>query len=429
MEILFLISLAYGVAITVLLRRFYHIFFVDCSVSAGTEWGLYGILFVLSLATFFLFHHIYWLYFVINVTLKYLLSLIYLGSHKKRLSLALMFVLVTSAVEMILAILMLPITVEPNSPKLYYPFYFVAPLFNAIFMYAFVFIMEGVRSNKTGIHFPVKYWGCFIATPLLTVFLMEAVMLIPSASTVHIGVCSFLMLILNLVSFYFYEIVLSHITDKMEKEIAEEKNLYYAKQLETQTSLLESLRSYQHDMKNHAIVADAYFFGEDYEKLREYYYEVMRRPLLENKEYYSGNTVVDSLLNYKAFEAKKKGVNFEVKSTIPPELKISSSDLAIVLGNLMDNAIEAAAETEEKTVKVKLTYAHHCLMMKMENTFSGKVRKSSGRFLSTKENAVLHGYGLRNVKRIVDANGGTLKFSDENNIFTVTLLLHDNEKE
>ena len=427
MGILFLISLAYGVVITVLLRRFYHIFFSDCRVSVSTEWGIYGILFVLSLATFFLLHHIYWLYFVVHVALKYLLSLIYLGSHKKRLTLAFMFVLVTSGVEILLAILMLPITVEPNSPNYYYPFYFVAPLFNAIFMYAFVFIMEGVRRNKTGIHFPLKYWGCFIATPLLTVFLMEAVMLIPSATTMDIGVCSFLMLILNLVSFYFYEIVLSYITNKMEKEIAEEKNLYYAKQLETQTSMLESLRSYQHDMKNHAIVADAYFFGEEYEKVREYYYEVMRRPLLENKEYFSGNTVVDSLLNYKAFEAKKKGVNFEVKLTIPPELKISSSNLAIVLGNLMDNAITAASETEDKTVKVKLTYAHHCLMMKMENSYSGKVIRKGGRFLSTKENAVLHGYGLRNVKRIVDANGGTLKFNNDNQVFTVTLLLHDEE--
>ena len=51
MEILFLISLAYGVVITVLLRRFYHIFFADCRVSNGTEWGIYGILFLLSLGT------------------------------------------------------------------------------------------------------------------------------------------------------------------------------------------------------------------------------------------------------------------------------------------------------------------------------------------------------------------------------------------
>lgn len=427
MEILFLISLAYGVVITVLLRRFYHIFFADCRVSVGTEWGIYGILFVLSLATFFLFHHIYWLYLVIHITLKYLLSLIYLGSHKKRLSLALTFVLVTSGVEILLAILMLPITVEPNSPNLYYPFYFVAPLFHAIFMYAFVFIMERVRSNKTGIHFPLKYWGCFVATPLLTFFLMEAVMLIPSATTMDIGVCSFLMLILNLVSFYFYEIVLSYITDKMEKDIAEEKNLYYAKQLETQTSMLEELRSYQHDLKNHAIVADAYFHNEEYDKVREYYYEVMRRPLLENNEYYSGNTVVDSLLNYKAFEAGKKGVKLDVKMTIPPTLHISSSNLAIVLGNLMDNAIDAAAESEDKTVKIKLTYAYHCLMMKMKNTYSGKVLKKGTRFLSTKENAILHGYGLRNVKRIIDANGGTLKFNDEDHIFTVTVLLNDKE--
>ena len=427
MNLLLLISLAHGAVITVLLRRFYHIFFPDCRVSPRIEWICYGLTLLISMVFSLFVQGIYLLNFFFNTFIKYLLTLIYRGSHKKRICTTLFFMLAAFVVEIALLVFMMPVTVDPSNLGQFYIFHSVGPLFSAIFMYVFVFIVEGIKSTKTGIRFTAKYWLCFIATPTLTFFTIDVLMRTPGVSMGILGFCSLFMLLINFVSFYFYEIVVSYITNKMEKEIAEEKNLYYAKQLETQTSMLESLRSYQHDMKNHAIVADAYFFGEDYEKLREYYYEVMRRPLLENKEYYSGNTVVDSLLNYKAFEAKKKGVNFEVKLTIPPELKISSSDLAIVLGNLMDNAIEAAAETEEKIVKVKLTYAHHCLMMKMENTFSGKVRKSSGRFLSTKENAVLHGYGLRNVKRIVDANGGTLKFNNDNQVFTVTLLLHDAE--
>ncbi|MBQ1251988.1 MAG: sensor histidine kinase [Firmicutes bacterium] len=427
MSILFLISLAYGVVITLLLRRFYRIFFSDCRVSVSTEWLVYGLLFVFSLTTFFVVHDIYWLYFVINVLLRYLVALIYCGSHKRRLILAFLFVLVSGAIEIFLAITMLPMTVELNSPKYYNPFYFVAPYFSAIFMYVFVFIAERMRSNKTGIHFSLKYWVCFIGVPFLTLSVMISVMRIPSVTVGSIGICSFLLLVLNLISFYFHEIVVSYIAGKMEKEIAEEKNLYYAKQLETQSSMLESLRSYQHDLKNYAIVADAYFDNEEYDKVREYYYEVMRRPLLENKEYFSGNAVVDSLLNYKAFEAKKKGVDFDVKMTIPPTLRIPSSNLAIVLANLMDNAIEAAAEADEKTVHIKLTYAHHCVMLKMWNRYSGTLKTSGTRFLTTKENAILHGYGLKNVKRIIDENGGTIAFHDEDNVFTVHVLMYDKE--
>lgn len=427
MNILFLISLAHGAVITVLLRRFYHIFFTDCRVSVRTEWLLYGLTLTVSMVASFFVNGQYFLNFLINIFIKYFLTLIYPGSHKKRICLTLLFMLAAFVVEIVLMLLMMPVAIDPHHLGQFYLFHSVGPLFSAIFMYVFVFIVEGVKSTKTGIHFSLKYWICFIATPLLTFFLMESVMMIPSVSVGTICTCSLLMLLLNFSSFYFYEIVVSFITNKMEKEIAEEKNLYYAKQLETQTSMLESLLSYQHDMKNHAIVADAYFFNEEYDKVRDYYFNAIRTPLMTNKEFCSGNTIVDSLLNYKAFEAKKKGVNLDVKVAVPSKLHISASNLAIVLGNLMDNAIAAAAETEEKKVNLKLTYAHHCLMMKMENTFSGKVLKSGSRFLTTKENAILHGYGLRNVKRIVDANGGTLKFGDENNIFTVTLLLHDKE--
>ena len=302
-----------------------------------------------------------------------------------------------------------------------------SPLFTVIALYVFVFIVEGVRSTKTGIYFTLKYWICFAVTPLVSFFTIVQVMSIPGVSSSSVGICTIFLLIINLVSFYFYEIMVSYITNKMEKEIAEEKNLYYAKQLESLTAMTESLRSYQHDLKNYAIVADAMFQNGEYERVREYYYDVMRRPLLEQVECFSGNRIVDSFLNYKIIEASGKGVKMDISVVVPPALKIRTSAVVIVCGNLLDNAIEAASNAEDKTVHVNVTYAHRCIMLKIRNAYSGETKKIGSRFLSTKENSKLHGYGLRNVKRIVDENGGTMSISDENNIFTVNVLLYDIE--
>ena len=427
MDILFFISLCHGVVVTVLLRRYYHIFFTDCRVSTSMEWVCYGLtLLVATLCSFISTNFLLFNFFVGFIT-KYLLTFIYRASNKLRIALPLIFMLVIAVFEIGLMLMMIPASASLVLNNDNVIFHTVGPLYSVIFMYVFVFIVEGIKSTKTGIRFTLKYWICFALTPLITFMTIVFVMSFPGIDAKYVGICTLLMLALNLVSFYFYEIMVSYITSKMERQIAEEKNLYYAKQLETLTALTESLRSYQHDMKNHAIVADAYFQNKDYDKVRRYYYEVMRRPLLENAECISGNTTMDSFFNYKMMEAKNKGVVLDLNVAVPEGFSIPTSNLVVVFGNLIDNAIEAASNAEDKTVKVRISYAHHCVMMKMKNHYIGTLKTSGTRFLTTKENAILHGYGLKNVKRIIDENGGTIAFHDEDNVFTVNVLMYDKE--
>lgn len=428
MSLLLLIFLGQNVAYTILLRRYYHIFFTQCRVSVGIEWLCYLFAFVVSGFVSLFLNEMLLPCLILNILTDYALTYIYRGSQKLRILLPLSYRSVIFLFELLPIQATMAMSRNLSGIATGIGFHTVTPLYSLLFLYVFVLIAEGVSNTKTGIRFSLKYYICFVLTPLFTFMITLLVLNIPGVSDAQIGICTLILLALNLVAFYFYEIVVSFISNKMEKEIAEEKNLYYAKQLETLTAMSESLRSYQHDLKNHAIIIDAYLTNGDYEKVREYYDQTMRRPLIEYKEFQTGNTTIDSLLNYKSFEANQKGVALKVTVKVPPRLQIRTSAIMLVFGNLLDNAIEAASHTENKTVRVQIIYAQHCLMLMMQNYYVGKIKKSGSRFLTTKENAILHGYGLRNVKRIIHECGGNIKLDYDENIFTAKVLLHDKKQ-
>ena len=100
----------------------------------------------------------------------------------------------------------------------------------------------------------------------------------------------------------------------------------------------------------------------------------------------SGNMEVDSVLNYMLQKAKKMQLNTTVKVAIPEDMK-HSFDLNIIIGNLLQNAIDAAVETEEKFLGVEFSLKNGILVLKIENSFlSERIRQDKyGDFLTTKK--------------------------------------------
>lgn len=426
--ILFLISLLHGAANMVLLRRFYRIFFTECKVSYYTEWFCYLLVLLGSTIGFFISNDQVNVNFIFGLITKIAVTYIYVGTHRMRLLLSLGYMLVVTIFELFLMVLMLPASVGVNETGGFLIFNTVGPLYSIIFVYMFVSIIEGIRSTKTGVRFSWKYWICFIATPILSFFIVLRILMIPDIEILPVAMCTVLLLILNITSFYFYEIVVSYITNKMEKRVIDEKNLYYAKQLETISEFADSMRSFQHDLKHHAIVLDSYMQKEEYDKMKVYYDDILRYTKAYDSVVHSGNTTIDSILNYKSFEARNKGIRMDLSVAVPCEMTLTSSELVVVLGNLLDNAMEATVAAEEPFIGVKLIYDRGCLMIRIKNSHNNQIKKESGRFLSTKDHSLLHGYGLRNVKRIVDDNGGTMDIHDAEGIFAVDVLLNDSKK-
>ena len=105
-------------------------------------------------------------------------------------------------------------------------------------------------------------------------------------------------------------------------------------------------------------------------------------------------------------------------------MSIASFDLAIILGNLLDNAIEAVAELEkERQIKTNINYDKGRLIILVENPYQGERVKDGNRYLSTNKELSQHGLGLENVKSVLQKYDGSMDINQRSNIFSVSLLL------
>lgn len=424
MDILYSCSLTvYSFFNVYILHRFNRSFFGTCITPRYIELGSYFFIF-LSNTIISLWINIPIVILLCNVIGYYLLTYNYQGDQKHRVFLPLIYICITTLAELIIFFLSTytPIQIsEINS----YNFAF-GPVFSAILSYAIVKILIALKSSSAQIKLPLTHWLLLLVIPLVSFYLILLIMSFEDANPKTVALCCILALIINFVAFYFYEVVTAYAISKMEKQREEEKNRYYLRQLETMEAFSESMRSFKHDLKNHTIAMQAYLKNKQYDALEAYLSNTFIEKALSEESIHCGNTVIDSILNFKIHEAGNKGITLEAKVSIPPQLHISDSDLTVILGNLLDNAIEAVEPlTEERVIQLTISYQKGNLILSVKNPYKGELLKKGDRWITSKKDKDLHGYGLSNVKHIVDKNGGTMRIQTEQQIFSVTMMLYD----
>jgi sensor histidine kinase regulating citrate/malate metabolism len=139
----------------------------------------------------------------------------------------------------------------------------------------------------------------------------------------------------------------------------------------------------------------------------------------------TGNRVVDAVLVAKNMRARDEQVevSFVVDGTLLDFM--DPLDITAVLGNAVDNAIEAAARVPDvgrRSVRVAVFAQDDFVMIRVENPFAGTVQRSAGRIVSRKRGAG-HGYGLRNIEAAVERYGGSTSISHEDQWFSLRVLL------
>lgn len=243
----------------------------------------------------------------------------------------------------------------------------------------------------------------------------------------NIAILSLCLLCINFFMLYLYNITINALTQKYEHALLEQLCGSYRNQLQLIGESEQKVRIFRHDMKHHLnelrfmLQRKKYTEMEQYMERMEYF--------LENSEEIvkSGNLEIDSLTNYLLKQAKEKLKHVEVNVQIPEDIK-HSFDINMVLGNLLENAIEAALQTEEKFLAFDMKWRKGILKIEMSNSFSHSlIVKTVGediRLLSTKSDSIYHGIGLQSVKRIVDKYQGDMTFDTEGNRFQVKIILY-----
>lgn len=178
-------------------------------------------------------------------------------------------------------------------------------------------------------------------------------------------------------------------------------------------------RKLRHDLKHHFIVLQRKI-KEDPEYALHYV-----KQLSDHVEIVSyadtKNEILNYILNTKAATAHQMNIPFEYKIGDPLTF-INDFDLISILGNALDNAIEAQQFVKEAWIHMEITKYEDTIHIKVENACDcTKIKWVDGMLSTVKKDKDEHGYGLKNIKELCEKYNGILDISTEQSVFQLTM--------
>lgn len=242
-----------------------------------------------------------------------------------------------------------------------------------------------------------------VLAPICCIIVIGALFYSDACTDIGLTIVCIGLLIVNFLILYLYNLLLQSVSEKYEVEMLKTQVQVYSNQLDVIMQGEEKIKALQHDMKHH--LNELMLLANQYEvpKIQKYI-EQMELYIHNPKELVSsGNMEIDSVLNYMLKRAQEELNDVSIKVILPEEVK-HFFDINILLGNLIENAIEAAKQTEKKYLSVYIILKKGVMKIKVENSFivsnilpNGKRDK---RFMTTKPSKEQHGIGLKNVKKL-----------------------------
>ena len=284
-----------------------------------------------------------------------------------------------------------------------------------------------LKKNKNIVIRNMDWLEVFIV-PVSSVFIVMA-MFVPLTDEYVWAklLASILILIVNLFTFYNYNELQEKALYQAERQFLTQQVENYAVQLQEMSKTWQQAREYRHDMKQRYLLIESYLNRNEYEKIRELYQQSVETLTEEDNLSKTGNVTFDTIVNYKAAVAQKNHINVKLDTMIPYDMKLEDVDLYSLLGNLFDNAIEAASKVdiEEREIKLLAKMSGNNLYLEMENPYTGNLRKQGRNYLTTKGDKNEHGLGLRIVENIINRHSGQMIIDDKENYFRIKVLLYN----
>ncbi len=232
------------------------------------------------------------------------------------------------------------------------------------------------------------------------------------------------LLIILFMIIYLYDTITKYYTQKIRAEIMEKEKNYYFKQAEILEQTSGEIRNLRHDMKNH-LYAIKSLIGEHDREADIYIENIMKKIDISSEYSTTGNLVLDSLINYKLTNAEESDVRITTDISVPNQLSDEIENIVAIMGNLLDNAIEACKETDNnRYIDMKLKYKKGIMFIDIKNSYNGRILIKKGEIVTCKEDKSLHGIGLNSVKRAAEECNGTVKIDYDDKEFRVNVMIY-----
>lgn len=241
---------------------------------------------------------------------------------------------------------------------------------------------------------------------------------------VHIGLAysfrdsryELIILALAFTSFYSFEAMLSSYNKTFKKKSIDFQKELLMNQYEEIKTVYLNMRGFRHDYHNHIQVIKAHLYMNRLDEVYKYLLELEGELERIDSRVRSGNLMLDAILNSKIAVAEKYNIKVTCKAEVPEKLPITDIDLCIILGNLLDNAIESCQKLENNTfIRIYTTILKKQLYISIQNSAKEDLNFNERNYITSKRGN--HGLGMKRVKVLVDKYDGFLNLQNEPGIF------------
>jgi len=350
--------------------------------------------------------------------------LAYQGSIKLRLLVAMSQVAFSTLAEVIVGLIFLVFNIDSGSDE------FFGSVISKIIILLGVKALKSYYTVKDKKGYTAQYWYLLISIIVISILLVQNIYWL-SLEAPEVYVISSLVFILLLDYLIFRAAdIFSEFGNIRQKNMALQQQLISYEREQTNIQVSEKIaKELHHDMKNHLISIREIAFSGGTAKVKDYVNDLLEglSDAERGRIARSGNIIVDGLINSKGAIFRDNDIDIRLVLEIPDKLPFTDVDVSIILGNTLDNAIEAAKKSADanKYIEITMWYRQKNLLMQVENSFNGVVLKNINKeFITTKDDNANHGMGISIIKTVAEKYNGLAEFKYERNVFTTRVLLY-----
>ncbi len=205
---------------------------------------------------------------------------------------------------------------------------------------------------------------------------------------------------------------------KLERtaQLAEMRELYYQGLRREQ----DQVRTLRHDLRNHLTALQGLLARGQTAQAAGYLEQIAGSPWAQGNQQFCENETANVVLSSKAEAARRLGLQTEFQAALPRDLPIADPDLCALLGNAIDNAMEAAQKAANKKVRLRCRTDKGLFMLQVENALTGDERPDLS---TTKKDKAAHGFGLAGMREIAARYGGSLEAGPREGRFELVVCL------
>ena len=225
-----------------------------------------------------------------------------------------------------------------------------------------------------------------------------------------------------LISVFFTILILKN---KYDKRLSDFQDSVLKKQRDEVQNIYQTMRAWRHDYHNHMQSIKAMLEMGKKQELSEYLDNLEKDLDSIDIAIRTGNVGLDAILSSKVSIARKNNIEVNCTAKVPSDLSVSDVHLCAIVGNLMDNAIEACekitAESAPRFIRIYIGLFKSQLYISVTNSTKEKKRRRVSELVTNKLGE--HGFGLRRIDKIAEKYGGFVNRKNEPGVFATEIML------